>query len=432
VSDNNNNNKTMSDEPTDYGIPPLAPLDSSDDEFSPPVQHPKRSRKVSLPGLDEENGNQTTEEDLKLNGILNSEEYTGSTFNIQRRDEMGKYAFLMTIPISDWSEDTKRIIADKYGGGEYKVRVRKAGGGTYGRTFNFSIDPAVKPKGFENSGNGQGNSLDLIRQAKLLTGDSTPMMMQMMQAQQAQSMQFMQMMQAQSAENMKALVAIMARPAAAAPAGNERIIELLLTKALTPPAPPPPPMDIDKMISVVAKLRELTDNGGNDERPVREEKSDFFSDVMRALPSILKSFAAIRLPHPPQQQIEQPQQPQQSAPPSAPAPVAAPNPPAPADVAEVNKAALGQFLPQLVSAAEEDSNTDDFAALIDGAMDDDQFDGIITLLERDDWFAVLADAHPPVMKWSNWFTRLRISLLKLAEDGEDDSPIEVETVTAAE
>jgi hypothetical protein len=190
-------------------------------------------------------------------------------------------------------------------------------------------------------------------------------------------------------------------------------------------------MDIDKMISVVAKLRELTDSGGSDERAAPEEKSDFFSDVMRALPSILKSFAAIRLPVP-QPQIETvaslPPQPAAVSPAAAPAPAA--NPPSPADVADVNKQALGQFLPQLVSAAEEDTDTDDFALLIEGAMDDEQFDGIITLLKRDDWFAVLADAHAPVMRWSNWFTRLRVSLLKLTETDDEDDAIEVESAPA--
>jgi hypothetical protein len=193
-------------------------------------------------------------------------------------------------------------------------------------------------------------------------------------------------------------------------------------------------MDIEKLIGVVAKLRDLTGPAEAPERESREEKSDFFSDVMRALPSILKTLTTVRLPPPQQQQIQQEQQPAPQAAPQAAAqaaPQAQPNPPAP-DAAKVNKQALAQFLPQLVSAAEEGSPAPEYASLVRGAMDDEQFDAIIVLLDRDDWLAILSDAHPPVMKWSNWFVTLRTELIKIADeeadDGEEEEPIEVETV----
>jgi len=407
------------DDPNGLGLPPLN--DDTNEFFDTAPQPTRRAPRprAPLPGLDDGDSlYQSTEEDAKIAQILNNEDYAGAKLEINRRTEAGAYAYLMTLNLSDWSEDSKRVIGDKFGGGEFKAKVRKTGG-SFGKSFGFSIDSAVKPRGFESSAKG-GDSLDLIRQAKALTGDNTPLLMQMMQAQQSQSMQFMQMMQQQSAENMKALVTIMARPTpVAAPAQNDRVMEILLQKVLAPAPAPAAGMDINQMLNVVAKLREMTAPAERDDSP-REEKSDFFSDVMRALPSILKTLTTVRLPAPQQQQIpqEQPVTAQAAPQAAAPAPRPAANPPA--DTAQVNKDALAQFLPQLTDAAEEGAVAKEYASLVRGAMDDDQFSAIMVLLDRDDWFAILSDAHPPVMKWSNWFVALRSELVNIADEEDED------------
>ncbi len=382
----------------------------------PPLRHP-------LPGLDDdERGARVSEEDAKIRNILENEDYAGASLEIARKSETGTWGYISSVLINDWNDEVKRSIANEFGGGEYRAKVRTTSG-AFGQSFKFTIDRAVKPKPVPATSEPM-NPMDMLKQAKALTGDSTTLMMQMMQQAQATQMQFMQMMMAQQAKSAEMMITMMARPAQPVAPQNDRIMELLLAKVLNPPAPvaPPAPMDLEKMIEVVAKLRDLTAANGEGAKP--EKETDFFGDVMKALPSILKTISSIRIPQM-QPQVEPARLENAGAPAQVvqePATGAAPIPPAPspAEVAGANKAALAQFLPQLVDAAVTQTDTKQMADTISGIMDDAQFSGIVTLLQRDDWLAVLSDAHPPVMTHSNWFIALRRELIALVEDDGDN------------
>jgi len=407
------------------GMPPLAPLATETEEADPAPTRRRRRREVPAP----DSVHDASEEDEKIARLLEDDENSGAQIEISRKTANNKWALCCVFPLADWSSDSKVQVANQFGGGVYRSAIRRSDK-TFASTFFFEVDPAVKARGAEVAP--AFNMQELVAQLKPVSNDTG--FSQMMQSQQAMMMQFMQMQATQSSENMKALASIMARPITPSAPMNDRIIEVLLAKALDKPVA----MDLPKIIEAVAKLRTVAnggDSGGDDEA---EGGDDILGSVMKALPSLIGMIGAganrqpqvAYNPPPPQQQQPRPRPAPrpapQAAPQAAPQPVAPPEQPAaPTPAPELGM--LKFFLPQIEAMAQAKQTPSDVAKVIVDTLDTTQLTDLKNLLQTDAWFDTLTDLHRPVMKWPRWFARLRDILL----NGETPVVIEAETVPSS-
>jgi hypothetical protein len=229
--------------------------------------------------------------------------------------------------------------------------------------------------------------------------------MPMLNAQQAESAR----QQAESSRQMMTLMAGMlkAQPAPVSQPFNDKLMEILLAKAFQPAAPA---TDMSKIIDALADLRR------GDDAP--ESKDDIFSSVIKALPAFMPVIANMMQPK--QAIAIAPSHVARAARPitqvqtSAPATEVVPTTEV-TDVADaqpqINKQVLAAFLPQIVALAESGQKAVDAAAQVSAALGSQSAE-LTELLSRDDWLAVLIDAHTPVMKHTRWFTELRNSILR--------------------
>ena len=418
----------MEDDNT-LGMPPLAPLATEAEEADPTPPRRRRRREVPAP----DSIHDASEEDEKIARLLEDDENSGAQIEISRKTTNNKWALCCVFPLSDWSSDSKVQVANQFGGGTYRATVRRSDK-SFASTFFFEVDPAVKVRAATEAAP-PFDMQALVAQLKPAQSDSNGFV-QMMQAQQAMMMQFMQMQAAQSSENMKALASVIARPVTPSAPMNDRIVEVLLAKALDKPAA----MDLPKIIEAVAKLRTVAnggDAGGDDDDEEGGGNSDIFGAVLKSLPALVGMIGgANRVPaianNPPQPQ-PQPQPRPRPAPRPAPqqvTPQPAPQPaPAPAPVEQVapkDYSLLQLFLPQIVGMAEAKQTPTDVAKIIEDTLDGQQLADLKDLLRTDTWFQTLVDLHRPVMTWPRWFARLRENLIGTAST----QVIEAETVPA--
>ena len=406
------------------GMPPLAPLATETEETEPTPTRRRRRREVPAP----DSIHDASEEDEKIARLLEDDENSGAQIEISRKTTNNKWALCCVFPLADWSSDSKVQVANQFGGGMYRAAIRRSDK-TFASTFFFEVDPAVKARGTEVAP--AFNMQELVAQLKPAPSDNN--MVQMMQSQQSMMMQFMQMQAAQSSENMKALASIMTRPVTPAAPMNDRIVEVLLAKALDRPAA----MDLPRIIEAVAKLRTVANggSGGDDDEDEGGGETDIFGSVMKALPALVGMIGAggNRAPaianNPPPQPQPRPRPAPRPVPQPAPAPATPQPAPAPAPApAPVQPAAdttvLQFFLPQIVGMADAKQTPTDVAKIIQDTLDAQQLEDLKTLLRSDAWFQTLVDLHRPVMTWPRWFARLRENLIGTAST----QVIEAETV----
>jgi hypothetical protein len=410
----------MANDPREQdGLPPLAPdlgTGNDDDGGNIPTgkRGPGRPRNGSIPPED------NSEEEALINLLRNDADTVDAKIEIQRRVG-NRYAWIDSMPITDWdSGETKQRLAARFGGGDFRARVRRSDG-TQAKQFTFTIDHSIQPTP------AQPAESQLARR-----NDSENTIMALMQQQQDTQMKFMQMLNAQQAESSRQMMQLMVtamgakQAAPVAPVGgfNDRIMELLLTRALAP-APAPDIMGIIKTLSSIRRDDESA-RGGDDEGGGGD---GIFDTILKALPQVLPGLlsavqaqqqpqapARAIAPRPPRPQA--PGTPQPAAAPVAPAAPAAV--PASEDTVElddpqqappINKAALALFMPQLVELASKEASPVDSAAAIRGALTPDQNAELAALLNTDTWLATLIDANQQVMKYTRWFGALRDALL---------------------
>lgn len=382
------------------------------------------------------------EDEARVAQILDDEENEGAKVEIMRKDVNARWAFCDSFPLSDWSNDRKKDLSMTFGGGEYKARVRK-NTGVYGASWHFWIDRNLKPQA-----EAKNPAADMAQTVeRLARGDGLmPMFMQMLQMQQSQASVMMQQQRESSQQMLTVITTALTRPQS--PPSNDRLLEIILTKALTP-APLAPTQDLGKIIEAVAKLKDIA--SGEDDGRDREPKKDLLDTIITALPSVLKALSTLQQP---QAQVrasatQAAALPARANPAPAPAAPAEPRnvspqdmedlqpPPAtiehealtetgaapPADPSRVPadpmRTALAEFLPVVMQLADGGTPAADVADKIAEGMDDASFDSLCTLLERPDWMALLADVNDGVMLRSNFFIALRDELL--ADDGGEEA-----------
>lgn len=364
------------------------------------------------------------EEDARMVEILR-DEGTGSVLEINRKDPLNqRWCWLLNIPVAEWdSGKHKDEIGRRFGGGEYKAKVRKKGG-LPGSSFFFDLDRTIKPEPVEGGNPKLDDKFDrLSRQIQEMqvkqaggggggSNETLAMMMQMMQMQN------------------QTLIALITKPQAAVPPPSENLMLMLANKAMTPAAG----LDLEKITSVIVNLSKAMQGRGPDRD--EEEGGGMLGGIMKHLPTIIMGLANLSKPAP----VETPAPLAAPATPAAAAPAAAPGPvatPAAATAANApstpanpiidvggtgrtegetdagTKSALAAFLPTLMTQAEMGTDPALVAQHLSANLPADQFDSIVDLLEREDWLAVLADAHEPVMQMTPWFGNLRAEIFKI-------------------
>lgn len=358
----------------------------------------------------------TFEEEDRIREILGDELNEAALLEIFRKDKQGRWAYLCNHPLFDWNSDAKALLAKKYGGGDYKGQVRRMAEGSRGQrgqSFQFTIDHSLRPEGAAE----ESKASDPFAVFERMNSQNPimPLFMQMMKTQQDNMAMMMQLQQQHTAT----LVATL--KGSGSPPPSERLMEVLLTKALAPSQG----TDLAGLLGVVAKLKQLTDSSADN--PRSNSGDGLFDKVLSALPSVLKTLSSLQMQAPPPVALP-PAPPAPAAAPvvpsgevTAPPPAAGPVQPVASAEADATRLALASFLPQVIALADAGHTPEAVAQTISETIDDPTFVGLVILLERPDWLAVLSDVHEPVLMRSPFFAELRERLLDLAPEA-DESP----------
>jgi len=307
----------------------------------------------------------------------------------RQRPGHAKFEYEGEIPADGFTLET---IKRSYGGGDYMIRFA-AKGGRYVRSIRFSIDPRHK------------GELDKVHEAPQVTQNNSndnsqallAFMMQQQQAQAQQSQQSMTLMMTMMSESQKSMAAIIAAAIGgrSQPEPASRFIDVMMpmiTESMKPRG------GISDVAETVRLAKELI--GPPQEK---EEKDDMLEKMMTIGAPLLGAFMNRGQPQP------QPQ----------PRPVvpAAPTalPPTPEQVANAKaQQLLGQLrfvTPVLVRAAKKDSPIESYVDILNDTLDDEGYEMLTYLLQREDWTTTLFDNNPDVIANRQWFENFRSIIL---------------------
>lgn len=352
------------------------------------------------------------QEEQKIREIFSSEDSATAQLEISRRNKFsGTWGYIFRMPLNEWGPEVKEKIAQSYGGGEYKAKVRRMGDGVRGQmgpSFTFDIDTSLVPLAERD------------KSAAARGGSSSPdFMLQMMQMQQ-QQMDKMAMMQQQASDRLLTmLTTVFGRPPPPGP--SDKLVEVLATRALAPP----PSLNLEAVAGLTTTLGRFVrpHGGGGDGAGEPSDKTDnLLRDVLQALPELIRMAQTLFAP-PPAAPINvtgtaappAPRYEATSASPTAPAPV----PPSP--VANPQEAQLKVYLPVLYSEARKGTAPE---LLIEQVLDeqsgvpDETVDQLEEFFTSPDWLARCLDAYEPFAALTPWLTGFREKFLAALSDGD--------------
>ena len=343
------------------------------------------------PDADPEFVHEEEQDDVsKIQSLLKELDMHGGVARIFRqRPGHAKFEYEGEIPADGFTLET---IKRSYGGGDYMIRFA-AKGGRYVRSIRFSIDPRHK------------GELDKIHEPPQVTQNNTndnsqallAFMMQQQQAQAQQAQQSMTLMMTMMSESQKSMAAIIAAAIGgrSQPEPASRFIDVMMpmiTESMKPRG------GIADVAETVKLAKELI--GPPQEK---EEKDDMLEKMMTIGAPLLGAFMNRGQPQP------QPQ-PRPVAP-------AAPTalPPTPEQVANAKaQQLLGQLrfvTPVLVRAAKKDSPIESYVDILNDTLDDEGYEMLTYLLQREDWTTTLFDNNPDVIANRQWFENFRSVIL---------------------
>ena len=331
----------------------------------------------------------------KLQSLLKELDMSGGVARIFRqRPGQADYPYLSEMPIDAFSlENLKRI----FGGGKYLVRFA-AKGGRYVRSIRFSIDNCFK------------GEMDIVppTAAPVQQNDNSnallAFMMQQQQSQQQQQQAMMTLMITMMSESQKSMAGVMAAALGGKPSGEpaSKFIEIMmpmLTETMKPRGG----------IAELAETVKLTKELMGPPQPEKEEKDDMLERLMTVGAPILGAFM----------NRGQAPQPQPQPRPVAPAPPTA-LPPTQEQLAQAKAQDLLNKLrfvtPILVRAAKKGQYIDSYLDILDDSLDDEGYEMLTFMLQRDDWISTLFNDNPEVIANRKWFDDLRSAILNPDED----------------
>jgi hypothetical protein len=332
----------------------------------------------------------------KLQSLLKELDMSGGVARIFRqRPGQADYPYLSEMPIDAFSlENLKRI----FGGGKYLVRFA-AKGGRYVRSIRFAIDNIFK------------GEMDIVPAATApvqQSNDNNTMlafMMQQQQAQQQQQQNMMTLMMTMMTESQKSMAGVMvaAMGGKATSEPSSKFIEVMmpmLTESMKPRGG----------MAEFAETVKLTKELMGPAQPEKEEKDDMLERLMTVGAPLLGAFMnrGSNAPQPPQAMR-----------PVVPAQPAA-LPPTQEQLAQAKaQDLLGKLrfvTPILVRAAKKNAFIDSYLDILDDSLDDEGYDMLVFMLQRDDWISTLFNNNPDVIANRQWFDSFREAILTPDED----------------
>lgn len=190
----------------------------------------------------------------ELAGILAAEGLAQGTVRVLRKGPLGSgFQYVATLSVEDMRNGGGlELIADTYGGGDYKLQFRDASQQWF-RGVSLSIDPRRKGKldAKEHPIGGDGNGAALLQAIQKLSPPESPsvMLVKMMEMQQAASQQFMLAMQQSNATMLQAITGMV---------------------AALKPAPAPVAAPTDKGFDVLTALKVFDSIKGKESNPMGE------------------------------------------------------------------------------------------------------------------------------------------------------------------
>ena len=341
--------------------------------------------------------------------FIAKEKDAGAVIEIKRKQTNGKYAHLVTMALADWD---KERLAETYGGGEYKVIIKKSDG-KYGNQFSFNIDHLRKPRADEK---GDSNVMEAVAKALTANQPSVDQFKDLMAEQQSRSDRMFALMMQQSQENTKMMIGMMTAMAQSRPqAGGTdpvmgQIISSLLTHTLKEKH-----HGIDQLVDGVVKLKQIAEGG----RPVGVEDDPpgggWLPKLLEFLPQVLSGFLAAKA-----SQTGQPV----SVPVTQPLPVQPAAQPSP----EQQKAIMvNNYIQMLIGMAEQSVPVAQTYAKFEPMCSDEIYGEIADFLLTPDWWEKFSAGNPRAVPHRTWFEGLR----KLWLDNFDDAPTTPTTETTA-
>lgn len=333
----------------------------------------------------------------KLQSLLKELDMSGGVARIFRqRPGQADYPYLSEMPIDAFSlENLKRI----FGGGKYLVRFA-AKGGRYVRSIRFAIDNCFK------------GEMDTVNTpptpaATQQTNDNSALlafMMQQQQSQQQQQQAMMTLMITMMTESQRSMAGVMSAALGGKQAPSEpasKFIEVMmpmLTESMKPRG------GLTELAETVKLTKELI--GPPQEK---EEKDDMLERLMTVGAPLLGAFMN-------RGQAPQPQPQPRPVAPAAPAAL----PPTQEQLAQAKAQDLLNKLrfvtPILVRAAKKGAYIDSYLDILDDSLDDEGYEMLTFMLQRDDWVTTLFNDNPEVIANRKWFDDLREAILNPDED----------------
>lgn len=331
----------------------------------------------------------------KLQSLLKELDMSGGVARIFRqRPGQADYPYLSEMPIDAFSlENLKRI----FGGGKYLVRFA-AKGGRYVRSIRFAIDNCFK---------GEMDTVPAAAAPVQQQNDNSALlafMMQQQQNQQQSQQAMMTLMITMMTESQKSMAGVMAAALGGKSPSepSSKFIEVMmpmLTESMKPRG------GIQELAETVKLTKELM----GPPQPEKEEKDDMLERLMTVGAPLLGAFM----------NRGQAPQPQPQARPVAPAAPAA-LPPTQEQLAQAKAQDLLNKLrfvtPVLVRAARKGAYLDSYLDILDDSLDDEGYEMLTFMLQRDDWITTLFADNPDVIANRKWFDGLREAILNPDED----------------
>ena len=331
----------------------------------------------------------------KLQSLLKELDMSGGVARIFRqRPGQADYPYLSEMPIDAFSlENLKRI----FGGGKYLVRFA-AKGGRYVRSIRFAIDNCFK---------GEMDTVPAAAAPVQQQNDNSALlafMMQQQQNQQQSQQAMMTLMITMMTESQKSMAGVMAAALGGKSPSepSSKFIEVMmpmLTESMKPRG------GIQEWAETVKLTKELM----GPPQPEKEEKDDMLERLMTVGAPLLGAFM----------NRGQAPQPQPQARPVAPAAPAA-LPPTQEQLAQAKAQDLLNKLrfvtPVLVRAARKGAYLDSYLDILDDSLDDEGYEMLTFMLQRDDWITTLFADNPDVIANRKWFDGLREAILNPDED----------------
>ena len=328
----------------------------------------------------------------KLQSLLKELDMSGGVARIFRqRPGQADYPYLSEMPIDAFSlENLKRI----FGGGKYLVRFA-AKGGRYVRSIRFAIDNCFK------------GEMDIVPTpaAPAQQNDNSnallAFMMQQQQSQQQQQQAMMTLMITMMTESQRSMAGVMAAALGGKPSSEpaSKFIEVMmpmLTESMKPRG------GLTELAETVKLTKELI--GPPQEK---EEKDDMLERIMSVGAPLLGAF------------MNRNNSPQPQPRPVMPTPPAA-LPPTQEQLAQAKAQDLLNKLrfvtPILVRAARKGAYIDSYLDILDDSLDDEGFEMLTFMLQRDDWMTTLFNDNPDVIANRGWFDKFREAILTPDED----------------